>query len=282
MEYPDLTPCDYAAERFSTLPTAVGWLDGPGFTRGSVDDALIRKLIEIYEDSPFRDDLHYRGRHPCPYCGAVGVIDTPFGTLDVGSRNLLVPGSGELFFSPSMLLHYILGHDYRPPQRFLDAVDRVDLDDPSFVDDVTATYLLPEPFGSQGDPYARYVGDLLLKRQRAPRMRDHWRAFVEVLTEAIPECRWSFPPCAEAPLERELVERLLAQFKALREPGIRAISELIDAWAGSRWADHLRQYLELYQSKRPPWWLVPGWIDEEPPPSIQRLRSKAQNKPEQG
>ena len=42
----------------------------------------------------------------------------------VGALNLFVPGDGFLYAAPSMIAHYILAHQYAPPQEFRDAVLR--------------------------------------------------------------------------------------------------------------------------------------------------------------
>ena len=41
----------------------------------------------------------------------------------LGASNLFVPTSEVLFVAPSLVVHYIDAHQYRPPDSFLDAVD---------------------------------------------------------------------------------------------------------------------------------------------------------------
>ena len=43
--------------------------------------------------------------------------------MPIGIANLFVPGDGFLWTAPSMIVHYIADHGYRPPDAFLTAVD---------------------------------------------------------------------------------------------------------------------------------------------------------------
>lgn len=44
--------------------------------------------------------------------------------IDVGCSNLFIPGSTQIYIAPSMVLHYISRHRYRPPNVFCDALLR--------------------------------------------------------------------------------------------------------------------------------------------------------------
>jgi len=44
--------------------------------------------------------------------------------INVGASNLLIPAAAKVYFAPSMVLHYISKHHYRPPDAFCDAVLR--------------------------------------------------------------------------------------------------------------------------------------------------------------
>jgi len=70
-----------------------------------------------------------RGFHPCPWCEA-WVQEDFLG--DGQARHL---GNGEIHVSaggiywtyaaPTLIYHYILRHEYRPPDEFLQAVERL-------------------------------------------------------------------------------------------------------------------------------------------------------------
>jgi hypothetical protein len=44
--------------------------------------------------------------------------------VDVDATNLHIPGSAQVYLAPSMVLHYVSRHRYRPPDGFCDAVLR--------------------------------------------------------------------------------------------------------------------------------------------------------------
>ena len=48
----------------------------------------------------------------------------PWGShqISVGAVNLFIPASARVYVAPSMILHYISRHRYRPPDAFCDAV----------------------------------------------------------------------------------------------------------------------------------------------------------------
>ena len=50
----------------------------------------------------------------------------PWGSnqVAVGTENLCIPASAQVYLAPSMILHYICRHRYRPPDAFCDAVLR--------------------------------------------------------------------------------------------------------------------------------------------------------------
>lgn len=50
----------------------------------------------------------------------------PWGSnqVNVGATNLYIPASAQVYLAPSMILHYICRHRYRPPDAFCDAVLR--------------------------------------------------------------------------------------------------------------------------------------------------------------
>jgi len=69
------------------------------------------------------------GFHNCSLCPDPASISTYSHTIDyqhyqvtMGARNLLIPGNGVIYASPSLILHYILQHQYAPPLPFQEAV----------------------------------------------------------------------------------------------------------------------------------------------------------------
>ena len=104
----------------------VGWLekDQP-FNRGHIKASFITKLESLYR-SRVRQT---RGFHVCSLCNG-----GPFGLpARSGDRDLLL-GSAEIdvhdktgttYSAPDLLYHYILEHDYAPPEKFIRAVEEL-------------------------------------------------------------------------------------------------------------------------------------------------------------
>jgi hypothetical protein len=109
--FEDLTPCTYFSLEVKFV--AIGWLhrDKP-FATGLVDRTVYDALVEMREHR--LDPLTYLGVHYCDLCRS--------GDKPRGSSNLLVPGDGVLYVAPELIVHYISGHRYAPPDVFCRAV----------------------------------------------------------------------------------------------------------------------------------------------------------------
>jgi len=119
--FDDLSPCDYFGPTDGIL-LAVGWLDrAHSFTKGTVDRAIFEKLASLLHD-PWQLGGVFAGKQPCEFCvftGGPGVV----AGANVGSTNLFVPDDDCAYVAPSLILHYIDAHEYRPPERFQRAVE---------------------------------------------------------------------------------------------------------------------------------------------------------------
>lgn len=108
---------------------AVGWLepDAP-HEKGKTDAAFFARLIDFLEEpwQPFAA----AGRHPCGFCRLTGGPTSvsvepergPGLSVDVGIANLFVPGRDVLYMAPSLIVHFIDAHEYKPPYEFVEAV----------------------------------------------------------------------------------------------------------------------------------------------------------------
>jgi hypothetical protein len=101
----------------------IGWLArNEPFNQGAVDPAFLEKLKRYYAERVSQT----RGFHMCPFCrqrrfGLPVEIDGK--TLTLGSAEIEVTaGFGRNYRAPDMLYHYIVEHQYLPPQEFVDAV----------------------------------------------------------------------------------------------------------------------------------------------------------------
>jgi hypothetical protein len=91
---------------------AVGWLErGYEFAQGPVDRHVYERLQELLK-RPW-EPVAAGGWHECDLCLYEGTH---------GNRNLFIPGSGFLYVSPELILHYMNAHGYKPPAEFCHAV----------------------------------------------------------------------------------------------------------------------------------------------------------------
>jgi len=123
--FPDLAPCEYFSFFDSAKVRAVGWLDGThSFPTGPIDTDLLLRLF-ILAESPWEPGT-FMGYHTCELCTQPDSYITPVvfegRRLLVGVHNLFVPGDSVVYAAPSMILHYILVHGYRPPDEFAAAI----------------------------------------------------------------------------------------------------------------------------------------------------------------
>src|SRR5262245_32939206 len=104
--YPDLSPCPYFGKKTADQLVAVGWLDNEHpYTKGNVSEAFVDKLIELLVD-PWAP-MYLLGYDECPFCGQSYSLTHKETTIDVGARNLFLPGEGFLYVAPSLIAHYI-------------------------------------------------------------------------------------------------------------------------------------------------------------------------------
>ena len=116
--FADLTPYVYDVPDRSRLN--VGWLDAEhAYHTGVVDDDLRLALVHLLR---FQVN-ETRGAHACPLCGerVVRFMDDGSTAL-LGAAEIYVDGDdGSAFAAPSLIVHYVLEHGYRPPDPFCKA-----------------------------------------------------------------------------------------------------------------------------------------------------------------
>ena len=110
----------------------VGWLGASVPESGSAPEEFIDKLLAAYvAKSTFTDGT--AGWHDCEFCpgaeawypgGQVGPIIKWRDREQrlYGHGHYLVRHGLSVFMAPSLILHYILDHSYRPPDQFIQAV----------------------------------------------------------------------------------------------------------------------------------------------------------------
>ena len=142
---------------------AVGWLSGKRpYPTGGVAPAFVEAL-RSHLISPW-EPFHINGLHECDLCGwwrrsTRGPVRE--------SRNLYVPTRECVYIAPAMVLHYVIGHSYRPPDEFIEAIQHCPQQE-------TPEYMaLIAPFRS---PFDSWVFDRAweAKREAAHKRSQQW------------------------------------------------------------------------------------------------------------
>jgi hypothetical protein len=110
--FADLTPYTYCHPE-EELPDTVniGWLDPDHpFPTGPTSKEF-RDRLELLCGFPVKQT---RGVHPCYFCKGQGRPGS--------SAEMRVAGDGKVYAAPSLVHHYVVAHDYRPPDEFIAAV----------------------------------------------------------------------------------------------------------------------------------------------------------------
>lgn len=126
--YRDGTEYEFLDNVESGTAQNIGWLDAAGvYTTGKVSEEFIARLSVLCSRGVYRT----RGYHTCNLCPrrehdkwpSPTVVCGPDGEYAVGSSEIRVVGiDGERYAAPDMVIHYVVDHGYRPPDRFIDAV----------------------------------------------------------------------------------------------------------------------------------------------------------------
>lgn len=122
MFFPDLIP-DHG--QCSTL--TVGWLEPDhDFPRGPVTTEFLDALFEHCE----KPHVLFMGYHRCRLDGCMSTpsrdgppeIERSRRRVAVGYSDFFVERQGLVYYSPSLIYHYVADHQYLPPQAFREAV----------------------------------------------------------------------------------------------------------------------------------------------------------------
>jgi hypothetical protein len=132
MYFEDLTFYSYYKKEPFRNVLNVGWLDAAHkYAVKEPNTDFIKKLANLVanEDGCNAHVNKIRGLHPCNICGKDVVTETVFGQpILLGASEIWVPFESGWYASPSMVLHYVFEHHYGPPDQFIDAVSKMDLD----------------------------------------------------------------------------------------------------------------------------------------------------------
>jgi len=155
MYYPDMTEVASAAGRLAQKYAAetgddsvlepyknvfyIGWLDPPTAepTLGETSSNFKSKIDEICTSKKYIYE-RFMGHHDCPICGDAWSSKT---------IQIKDPNSGKKYYFPDMVAHYVVEHQYKPPQEFIDAVLAFDLSAP-----VVNFDIMGNPYAESFDP----------------------------------------------------------------------------------------------------------------------------------
>jgi hypothetical protein len=128
--FADLTKYSYI--RWVHEPTAVniGWLDQDHpYLMGPTTPEFQERLTFFCHNPPER--FVTKGSHACEFCGRVR-----------GGNEIRVIGDEKTYAAPVLVFHYVIVHEYRPPDEFIEAVMRAPLPDS---DEMVSRYGFPLP-----------------------------------------------------------------------------------------------------------------------------------------
>ena len=110
--YEDCSKCTYFSVEGMDNLLAIGWLEKEyPYEKGEVPRDFYRKLKKLFQ-RPWQP-VAFCGPHFCSFCQ----FDQAGGT-----QNLFVPYDGNIYVAPSLIVHYIACHYYKPPDVFIEAV----------------------------------------------------------------------------------------------------------------------------------------------------------------
>ena len=109
---------------------AIAWLEADhDHVRGDVHPDVIAALERLFLNA--WQPITAAGWHDCSLCGRKET-DGPIMREIVGKHemmgasNLLVPAGNVIYAAPSLIIHYIEEHGYKPPDAFIEALSAID------------------------------------------------------------------------------------------------------------------------------------------------------------
>lgn len=119
--YPDLSEYVYGREPASKSRLNVGWLSaGHDFETGPAPNEFKVKLFALKLEPVALSWIYFNGDppwHQCEFCG-----NGHWCWENKGVGEIRVTKDGITYCAPVLVLHYVMAHNYRPPQEFIEAV----------------------------------------------------------------------------------------------------------------------------------------------------------------
>lgn len=121
--FPDFSAYEYYTQEIDPLIVNIGWLDANHeFSKGPVCDKFLAHLWS-YCSKPVQQS---KGFHLCELCNTPHypqVAQRDGRQLRLGSAEIRVQGqNGIIYAVPDFIYHYVVEHNYQPPNEFIEAV----------------------------------------------------------------------------------------------------------------------------------------------------------------
>ncbi len=177
--FKDLTRYEYSKNLFACIgePLNIGWLERCApYPKGVLGSDLTAKLLALCKFPVNR----YRGWHGCHFCKEypVRIMDSE-GEFCLGDGEIRIPAKGEVtYVAPNLIYHYVVAHQFLPPDVFLDALRDLSLPNPAVVRILESI----ESFGNQPEILSHLL-ESILERNRPPLPPELSGAVVEAADE---------------------------------------------------------------------------------------------------
>lgn len=121
--YADLTQYEYYARASNPATLNIGWLDASHiYAMGSVSDTCLERLWAYCREPVIQS----KGFHLCELCREPEwpcLAQRGDEGLKLGSAEIRVPSKGgKVYAAPDFIYHYMVKHNYKPPDEFIEAV----------------------------------------------------------------------------------------------------------------------------------------------------------------
>jgi len=133
--FKDLTPYEYFSnEPLTPKPLNIGWLSvEKPFETGATSQKFKDRLLKFCSDEYIL--VVTRGLHICEFCNRShklsyerwikkqeGRYGDKAHAASIGNGEIRVLGKSAIYAAPALIYHYVLEHQYQPPDEFIEAI----------------------------------------------------------------------------------------------------------------------------------------------------------------
>ena len=133
--FKDLTPYEYFPnEPLTPKPLNIGWLSvEKPFETGATSQKFKDRLLKFCSDEYIV--VVTRGLHICEFCNLSydlsyerwikkqeGRYGDKAHAASIGNGEIRVLGKSAIYAAPALIYHYVLEHQYQPPDEFIEAI----------------------------------------------------------------------------------------------------------------------------------------------------------------